>query len=179
MSNAQDLNDLFLDIVERELELLHIKSHAERLRAYDLAEQCKASVIQRYDPAEGSISEALHRSIHTALVRNNKFLSRKLKELVQEQGITQAELAEKLGTTQTTVSRYLSGEREPGSGDIKLFCELLSVSPNELFGIANTKPRSGRRKTSLEDVLAFLDTEGPFLSEEEKTEIFRRIIRKV
>lgn len=57
-----------------------------------------------------------------------------LREALAVQKITQKELAEVLGTTQQTVSRWLKGINEP---DLTLFLEIclfLGETPNALLG---------------------------------------------
>ena len=53
----------------------------------------------------------------------------RLKQELVKSGMKQRDLAEKLGVTEVSVSRYMSGERQPkGSVLIKL-AEVLSVTP--------------------------------------------------
>ena len=42
----------------------------------------------------------------------------RLKELRKKKGISQLRLATDLNTTQNTISRYETGEREPGIGEL-------------------------------------------------------------
>lgn len=49
-------------------------------------------------------------------------------------GLTQAELAKKLGRTQTFVSNYERGERKVGVVELVLIARVLGVEARELFG---------------------------------------------
>lgn len=60
-------------------------------------------------------------------------------ELRKEQGMTQAELGEKIGVTNKTVSRWETGAYMPDIGVMPRLCEVLGIRINELF--------SGRRLT--------------------------------
>ena len=42
-----------------------------------------------------------------------KALGKRISEMLQEQGIQQKELAERIGITETAMSRYINGTREP------------------------------------------------------------------
>lgn len=50
-----------------------------------------------------------------------------LKEIRQEKGIRQVELAEKLGMPQSFVSKYESGDRELNILELRRICELLEI----------------------------------------------------
>jgi len=51
----------------------------------------------------------------------------------KEQGITQANLAEKLGITDRAVSKWENGKSMPDSGIMLELCELLEINVNELL----------------------------------------------
>ena len=51
-----------------------------------------------------------------------------LKSLLEKRGMTQRALAEKLGTTEVTVSRYTSGNRTPNVETTVAIAEVLGVS---------------------------------------------------
>ena len=57
--------------------------------------------------------------------------SRKLKNL------TQTDVAKKLMMTQQQYSRFENGKFELNYSQILTLCELLDVSPNELFSVSN------------------------------------------
>ena len=62
--------------------------------------------------------------------------AQRLKELLDKRGMTQRALAEKLNTTEVTVSRYVSGNRTPNIETTVEIADILNVSINDLVGIA-------------------------------------------
>ena len=62
-----------------------------------------------------------------------KFCENLKKELEQHK-LSQEKFAEKLFTTQATISRWLSGVNEPDLETLLKICEILECSPNELLG---------------------------------------------
>lgn len=58
-----------------------------------------------------------------------------LKKARIQKGITQKELAEKIGVAKSTYSLYESGNREPNVQNIKRIADILDVSADELLGI--------------------------------------------
>lgn len=51
-----------------------------------------------------------------------------LKEMRQKHGVTQVELAERLGVPQSFVSKYESGERQLDILELRQICQLLGIS---------------------------------------------------
>ncbi|MGN1235233.1 MAG: helix-turn-helix domain-containing protein [Christensenellaceae bacterium] len=60
---------------------------------------------------------------------------KRLKESRQAKGWTQAELAEKLSTTQSTIGKYEREELQPNIESIVRICQLLEVSADYLLGL--------------------------------------------
>ena len=58
----------------------------------------------------------------------------RLKELRKKKGISQLRLATDLNTTQNTISRYETGEREPGIGELIKIADYFNVSVDYLIG---------------------------------------------
>jgi transcriptional regulator with XRE-family HTH domain len=76
-----------------------------------------------------------------------------LRGLREECGITQAVLADRIGNTQTFVSKVERGERRLDVVEFIEWCEALGQSPGHTFGsfIAKRKQRSaGSRKLAAE-----------------------------
>ena len=61
----------------------------------------------------------------------------RLKELRKKKGISQQRLATDLNTTQNTISRYETGEREPGIDDLTKIADYFNVSIDYLLGRTN------------------------------------------
>jgi len=57
-----------------------------------------------------------------------------IKNLLDERKMTQSELAEKIGTTQTNISRYLSGTRKIDLDILEKIATVFSVSLDYLLG---------------------------------------------
>lgn len=60
--------------------------------------------------------------------------SKNLTEFMKTNNITQTQLADKLNTTQATVSRWLSGAHQPNIDTFGRICIVFNISPNELIG---------------------------------------------
>ena len=58
----------------------------------------------------------------------------RLKELRKKKGISQLRLATELNTTQNTISRYETGEREPGITELIKLADYFNVSVDYLIG---------------------------------------------
>ena len=58
----------------------------------------------------------------------------RLNELRKKKGISQLRLATDLNTTQNTISRYETGEREPGIDELIKIADYFNVSVDYLIG---------------------------------------------
>lgn len=61
-------------------------------------------------------------------------LGEKLKYYLTLKGWSQQQLADKLGTTQQCISRWINGSREPSLDDILILCHIFGEDPGELLG---------------------------------------------
>lgn len=61
----------------------------------------------------------------------------RLKELRKSKQISQLKLALDLNTTQNTISRYETGEREPGISELIKIARYFNVSVDYLLGITD------------------------------------------
>lgn len=59
----------------------------------------------------------------------------RLLNLLQKQGITQKDLAERINTTEATLSRYVSGNREPKADMLANIATALHTTSDYLLGI--------------------------------------------
>ena len=66
----------------------------------------------------------------------NKFKER-LNRVLQENQISQSELARKIGMSKSVVNNYCSGKREPSLDTLILICNALQESADYLLGIIN------------------------------------------
>ncbi len=69
----------------------------------------------------------------------NKF-GEKLRYLLTVKEWSQQQLANKLGTTQQCISRWINGNREPSLDDVLLVCHYLDEDPNEILGFNDISP---------------------------------------
>lgn len=63
----------------------------------------------------------------------------RLSLLRKSHNMSQAELAEKLGVTQQTISKYENGSREPDTETLKLLSSIFNVSIDYLLGATNIR----------------------------------------
>ncbi len=61
----------------------------------------------------------------------------RIKELRKAKGISQLKLAMDLNTSQNTISRYETGEREPGISELIKLADYFHVSVDYLIGRTN------------------------------------------
>lgn len=67
----------------------------------------------------------------------------KLREIRKERGISQLKLALDLNTSQNTISRYETGEREPGINELIKLADYFNVSIDYLVG-RTSNPETNR-----------------------------------
>ena len=72
----------------------------------------------------------------------------------REQNLTQEQLAEKIGVSNKTVSKWETGKTMPDYSVVELLCEVLNISISEL--IAGKEIQTDTNSTSHEDDLALL-----------------------
>lgn len=65
----------------------------------------------------------------------SKEFGQRLLSLLQRQGLTQKELANRINTTEATLSRYVSGEREPKADILANIATALNTTSDYLLGI--------------------------------------------
>ncbi|MFA5576245.1 MAG: helix-turn-helix transcriptional regulator [Tissierellaceae bacterium] len=65
--------------------------------------------------------------------------SYRLKQLREDAGLTQAELAKKLNLTQSTIAYYENGRKMPTMENAKILAQIFDTSLDYLFGISNKK----------------------------------------
>ena len=65
----------------------------------------------------------------------SKEFGERLLNLLQKQGITQKQLADRVNTTEATLSRYVNGEREPKADMLANIATALNTTSDYLLGI--------------------------------------------
>jgi len=71
---------------------------------------------------------------------DDKAISRRLAEIRRARGLTQVEIATKLGLSQPLVSQYERGDIRMHASLVAAFAKVLRVSCDELLGLQPTKP---------------------------------------
>lgn len=66
-----------------------------------------------------------------------KLLGERISKMLQKRGIQQKELAEQIGITETAMSRYIAGTREPKPDVIANMATALHTTSDYLLGIEN------------------------------------------
>jgi DNA-binding Xre family transcriptional regulator len=74
----------------------------------------------------------MRKSIHT---EKQKLLQVFLRELRLQKGLRQEDLAKRLGTPQSFVSKYEAGERRLDLLEVREICIALDISPVEFIGV--------------------------------------------
>ncbi len=69
----------------------------------------------------------------------SKQFGERLSAILHEKNITQKELAARINTTEATLSRYISGEREPKACVLAEIATALDLSSDYLLGIEKYK----------------------------------------
>ena len=66
-----------------------------------------------------------------------KALGERISEMLQKRGMQQKELAERIGVTETAMSRYIAGTRDPKPDVIANMATALHTTSDYLLGIEN------------------------------------------
>ena len=74
--------------------------------------------------------------------------AKQFKELIDKRGLTQRAVAERINTTETTISRYVSGDRTPNIETAVELASVLGVTLDVLVGadLPAAKPHTARRQ---------------------------------
>ncbi len=80
------------------------------------------------------------------------FMQLKIKELREENGLTQKKLAELLGNAQRNVSNWESGASEPDCETIVKLADVFGVTIDELFGREPTDAPPTFKHSTLPDI---------------------------
>ena len=68
-----------------------------------------------------------------------KEISEKLAEAIQQSGMTQTELAQKIGVRQQQISSYIKGHTLPSLDTLSRLCSVLDLDSNEILCIESPK----------------------------------------
>lgn len=62
-------------------------------------------------------------------------IQKRLREAIAQSGISQKDLADKLGINPSTVSKYMRLDKYPSLDTFANICEVLDVSADEILGL--------------------------------------------
>ena len=89
----------------------------------------------------------------------------RLQQAISMSGMTQKELAEKVGITEAAVSHYLKGDRMPRSAVAVKLADVLNMSVDELMG--------GNTETSFDEVYKIVARSAKQLDNDQKAALVR------
>lgn len=98
-------------------------------------------------------------------------LADRMRKLMNQHGLTQSELAMRANTTQSTISKYLSGEREPASKTLANIATALHTTSEYLLGLPETPI-----VTPYGTIKAYCARHGGDLSEEETRDLIMTLL---
>ncbi|MFR5683284.1 MAG: helix-turn-helix transcriptional regulator [Clostridia bacterium] len=70
---------------------------------------------------------------------------KRLIELMEEEDLSQVALAEKIGTTNVTISRYISGQRKPRTEIVAKIASVFGTSIDYLLGFSSVRNYTNRK----------------------------------
>lgn len=80
------------------------------------------------------------------------FFGEKIRNARKALGLTQRELAERIGVSNTSISNWEKGFSRPDADLIQKLCGILRLQPNDFFGTAEEPAGDGRHTVSDEDI---------------------------
>lgn len=100
-------------------------------------------------------------------------------ELMEKNNMTQVELAKKIGTTNVTISRYISGERKPRIEIVTEIAKIFNVSIDYLLGFSHNKDNNDFKNDSIIEIYKIINNLGFFNSENKLSENQILLIEKL
>ncbi|MFR0557011.1 helix-turn-helix domain-containing protein [Pseudoscardovia radai] len=97
-------------------------------------------------------------------------LGTRMRELMQQNGYSQKQLAELAGLTEATVSRYVSGEREPKAETLADIATALHTSTDYLLGRESS--------SDLDSAYTILARNASMLTADQKTVLIRALFNE-
>ena len=99
--------------------------------------------------------------------------SERLESTLKEQGMTQKELADKAKITESAVSHYLKGDREPRGSTIGILAGILGVSAGFLLGAGVASSSSDKKQQSFDEIKDSIKKNKSNFTESQKIELIR------
>lgn len=67
-------------------------------------------------------------------------IQKRVAEAIKQSGLTQTEIARRLGIGQQTISHYVKGDKMPALDTFANLCAVLDVDANDILCISDCKP---------------------------------------
>ena len=80
------------------------------------------------------------------------FFGEKIRNARKALGLTQRQLAEQIGVSNTSISNWEKGLSRPDADLIQELCRALNLQPNDIYGTADDQAENRRRTVSDEDI---------------------------
>jgi len=96
----------------------------------------------------------------------------KVRNLMNEKGINQKQLSKETGITESSISRYLSGERTPRIDIIMNFAEALGVNPDSLLN------ETSENDNAYDSIAYAIARNGNKLSKDEQQKLINMLLGK-
>lgn len=68
---------------------------------------------------------------------NNRIIKTNIKQAIQASGLSQTEIAKRLGIKQQSIAQYISGRSMPALDTFANLCVVLDIDPAEILGTNN------------------------------------------
>jgi|GraSoiStandDraft_11_1057310.scaffolds.fasta_scaffold370970_1 transcriptional regulator with XRE-family HTH domain len=85
-------------------------------------------------------------------------LGEQLRARALELGLSDAEVARRVGLGARRYGHYVTGQREPDLRTLLLICKVLDTSPNQLLGLESAKKKKSGRDKLVERLMAAVST---------------------
>ena len=97
----------------------------------------------------------------------------KLENTLREQGMTQKELAEKANITESAVSHYVKGDREPRGATLGVIAGVLGVTAGFLLGAGVASSGSEKNRQTFDELKDAVRKNRSALSESQRFELIK------
>lgn len=77
---------------------------------------------------------------------NIEQIGKNLKRIAEKKGVSKREIATATGDSENAITKWFLGLSTPRIHKINIICDLLDVTPNELFGFSSPNPKKDETK---------------------------------
>lgn len=97
----------------------------------------------------------------------------KLETALKEKGMTQKELAQKAQITESAVSHYVKGDREPRGTTLGVIAGVLGVTAGFLLGAGIASSSSDRNQQTFNEIKSAVKRSKPMLTEAQRFDLIQ------